>query len=331
MSGLSPTRIVLVLSAIVMLGFVAFVSIPRPVSRSADDFGAAPARLPTLPFVSALDWLPMNAVRDGSVDYTSQLQAAIDAAAGRTLFLPDFPVRVSRAPGAEHCLIARSSIEIVGAPTSRLVESEGGVTILRVEDAQGVRLRGFALRGRAARGTAREHALLTVDACREVLVDGVSALDSDGGGIAVIDSDRVTVRGARALRVAGDGLRFARCDGLIVTESLVEHVGGRALEATTGGTGLRLSACRDVTCTSNVVRDGRGVGILADAEGGAATSGFFLANRVADWIDPRQPGRDAGIRFEGPGGSSGALAAANVIERCGPTVDGGAEARDAQR
>jgi hypothetical protein len=60
------------------------------------------------PFVLVTDWLPKNPVRDGSIDYTVQVQSAIDAAAATTLILPDFPLRVSKRANALHCLLVRT-------------------------------------------------------------------------------------------------------------------------------------------------------------------------------------------------------------------------------
>ncbi|MCY2961755.1 MAG: right-handed parallel beta-helix repeat-containing protein [Planctomycetota bacterium] len=324
MQRLSPTRLVLVLSSMFVLAFVAVVSVPmRSIhEQGGAELSAALARLSASPFVSATDWLPSDAVRDGSVDYTANLQSAIDAAAGRTLVLPDFPVRVSRRHGTSSCLLVRTPIEIRGSHASRLVEVQGGCPILRVENAKSVRLTGFVLEGRGGQGQDLAHGLLHVAGGEDVEIEDVSVQDSDADGIAVEDAKRVSVRDCRVTRASRAGLRLARCSGGIVADSQVDNgVGHQAGDGLLVGAGIQMSSSTDITCTGNVVRTGIGVGILleADASGVAPTGCSIVSNRVSGWRNTRNPDASSGIRLQNSATEkrTRALVAANTVERCG--------------
>lgn len=324
MQRLSPTRVVLVLAATFLLTFVAFVSVPRTAATTGGGVAlpVSTARTVTLPCVSALDWLPRNPVRDGSVDYTVNLQAALDAAAGSTLVLPDFPVRVSKRPGTTHCLLVRTPIEVRGTVSSQLVETQGGCQILRIENAKGVRLSGFALKGRGGQGTALAHGILQVFGGEDVAIEDVTAIDSDADGIVVADAKRVSIRGCRAIRTSKSGLYLSRCVGGIVADNVVEDgVGHRTGQGSLVGTGIQLSSNTDVTCTGNVVRNGLGVGILLDANstGVAPTGCSIVGNRVSGWRNTNNPDVSSGIRLQNSAVEhrTRSLVAANTVERCG--------------
>ncbi|MBL8863082.1 MAG: right-handed parallel beta-helix repeat-containing protein [Planctomycetes bacterium] len=323
MAAPSFVRVLLVVSALVMLAFVAFVSVPR--APGPHSYGAplpqAPAAAPT-PWVQALDFLPRDHVRDGTLDYTAYLQAALDAAGGGVLVLPPFPLRVSRVGDTGRCLIVRRPIEIRGAPGSQLVETQGGVTLLRVEGARGVRLTGFALAGRGGRGTGLAHGLLHVADCEDVVVEDVTALDADADGIAIVDARRVAVRGARAARASRHGILLRACQGAVVADCTVEGgTGHLGTDGSTFGAGIRAASCADVAITGNVVRDGLGAGIVVDAEpGGASPTGCsVVANRVTGWRNATNPARSSGVLLgnAGQSRSTRTLVSANVIEDCG--------------
>ena len=145
-------------------------------------------------------------------------------------------------------------------------------------------------------------------------------------------SQRVSVRGSRAIRIARHGMWLDRCDGVVVADNQVEDGGSPAarLAADAGpAAGIRLSSCADATCTGNVLRDGSGSGIVVDAAAGGAepTSASLVANRVTGWRDARDPRRSAGILVRGSGARTvgRTLVAANTIERCGAhglSIDG---------
>lgn len=322
MQSLSPTRIALVFSAMFVLAFVAFVSVPRTSSTSSVLLPVATARVSSAPFVSALDWLPRNPARDASVDYTIHMQSAIDAAAGGTLILPDFPVRVSKRPSVTHCLLVRTSIEIRGSVSSQLVELVGGSQILRVENAKNVRLSGFSVKGKGGQGTGLAHGIVQVFGGEDISIEDVTALDSDADGIVIADARRVSIRNCRTLRTSKSGLYLSRCNGGVVADNLVEEgIGHRTAQGALVGTGIQLSSNTDVTCTGNVVRNGIGIGILLDANstGVTPTGCTIVANRVRGWRNTLNPDVSGGIRLQNSAVDhlTRTLVAANTIERCG--------------
>lgn len=323
MKPLSPTRVALVLAATFILAFAALVSVPRATTKpGASALTTSSARPPVMPFVNALDWLPRNPVRDGSADYTVQLQSAIDSAAGGTLVLPDFPVRVSKRSGTTHCLLVTRPIEIRGTVSSQIVETQGACQILRVENARGVRLSGFALKGRGGQGTALAHGILQVFGGEDVTIEDVAALDSDADGIVIADAKRVAIRGCRAQRTSKSGLYLSRCVGGVVADNVVEDgIGHRTGQSSLVGTGIQLSSCTDVTCTGNVVRNGIGIGILLDANstGVAPTGCSIVGNRVSGWRNTWNSDVSSGIRLQNSAVETRtrSLVAANTVERCG--------------
>jgi len=323
MQQLSPTRIVLVIASTVVLVLAAVVLAPqRTTSKGSELLPAATARVPILPFVNALDWLPRNPVRDGSADYTTSLQSAIEAAEGGTLVLPDFPVRVSKRPGVGHCLLVRTPIEIRGSPSSRLVETAGACQILRIENAKGVRLSGFTLKGRGGQGLGLAHGILQVFGGEDIAIEDVTTIDSDADGIVIADAKRVTIRGCRSIRSSKSGLYLSRCVGGVVADNVVEDgVGHRTGQGSIVGTGIQLSSSTDITCTGNVVRNGIGVGILLDANstGVAPTGCSIVGNRVIGWKNTLNPDVSSGIRLQNSAAvtKTRSLVAANTVERCG--------------
>lgn len=323
MQQLSPTRIVLVIASTVVLVLAAVVMAPqRTTSKGSELLPAATARVPILPFVNALDWLPRNPVRDGSVDYTTSLQSAIDAAEGATLVLPDFPVRVSKRPGVGHCLLVRTPMEIRGSTSSRIVESTGACQILRVENAKGVRLVGFTLKGRGGQGIGLAHGILQVFGGEDIAIEDVTTIDSDADGIVIADAKRVAIRGCRSVRSSKSGLYLSRCVGGTVADNVVEDgVGHRTGQGSIVGTGIQLSSSTDVTCTGNVVRNGIGIGILLDANstGVAPTGCSIVGNRVFGWRNTLNPDVSSGIRLQNSAAitKTRSLVSANTVERCG--------------
>ncbi len=326
MKGPRSTSVVLIVTACVVLAFAALVSRPAPSPGVPSGGGGvslpgATAR-PNSPFVLVTDWLPKNPVRDASIDYTVQVQSAIDAAAGTTLLLPDFPLRVSKRANALHCLLVRTTIEIRGTSGSALVEGHGSCQILRVEGAKGVRLSGFTLKGRGGQGTGLAHGVLQVFGGEDVTIEDVTVLDSDADGIVIADARRVVIRGCRAVRTSKSGLYLSRCLGGVVADNVVEDgTGHNTAQGALVGTGIQLSSCTDVTCTGNVVRRGIGIGILCDANatGVAPTGCSIVANRVCEWRNSANPDASSGIRLQNSAAehATRTLVSANTIERCG--------------
>ena len=90
-----PVRPLIVLAIVAALSIVAVVGTPWPAAQS----GGALPKSARGGLVELIDFLPRQCVRDGSVDYTTRVQAAIDASTGRTLRLPPFPVLVAPPAG----------------------------------------------------------------------------------------------------------------------------------------------------------------------------------------------------------------------------------------
>lgn len=330
MKGPRSTSVVLIVTACLVLAFAALVSrpaapgVPRApaVGSSSASLPKATARGASSPFVLVTDWLPRNPARDGSIDYTVHVQAAIDAAAGATLLLPDFPLRVSKRPGVGHCLLVKTPVEIRGTSTSALVESQGSCQILRVENARGVRLTGFTLKGRGGQGFGLAHGILQVFGGEDITIEDVTALDSDADGIVIAEARRVVIRGCRAVRTSKSGLYLSHCLGGVVADNIVEDgTGHNTAQGTLVGTGIQLSSSVDVTCTGNVVRSGIGIGILCDANstGFAPTGCAIVGNRVSEWRNTVNPDVSSGIRLQNSAAErqTRTLVSANTVERCG--------------
>ena len=124
--------------------------------------------------VDLLDYLPPDPAIDGTVDYTEEVQNAIDAAAGRTLVLPDFPIKVSERPGTNWCLLVTQPMSIVGSPSSVLRETAGATQILRATEVSHLRYVGFTLDGNGQHGDALAHGLLQVHFGTNITIDGVT-------------------------------------------------------------------------------------------------------------------------------------------------------------
>lgn len=316
--------LVLAAAAAATLSVVAFVagSSRRAATTSSTTTSAVVRSASLTPLVALADFLPRACARDATVDYTVQAQAALDSAAGGTLLLPDFPVRVSKRKGTTHCLLATRPIAIVGTAGSALVETDGGAQVLRVENAKGVRLEGFALRGKGGVGKGLGFGILQVFGGEDVRIENVSVEDSDADGIVVADARNVRVVGCRAVRVSKSAIYLSRCVGGVVSACVVEDVvGHRTAQGMLVGTGIQLSSNTDVACTGNVVRRGVGIGILCDANSTnvAPTGVAIVGNTVSDFQNDENPGVSSGIRLQNssPDTTTRTLVASNVVERCG--------------
>ena len=276
----SPPRIWIAVSLCVCAALLAVVAgpalAPAPVS-------------PRATVVELVDYLPRVLVRDGSVDYTARVQAALVAARGRTLVLPAFPVLVAPPPGKTHCLLVDGPIAIVGSPDSALVERTGRVQLLRCENAQGVRLESFALVGVGGVGAGLAHGTLQVWRCRDVLVRDVRVLDSDADGMAIADSENVRVEHCVVERASKAAIYLSRCNASVVAGNIVRDVVGHvAPNGEKVGTGILLLSNRDVVCTGNLLVSGVGTGILCGAnEGLGKPDGALIAsNLVRGFANP---------------------------------------------
>lgn len=327
----TPLILFLVVPALVMVAFVAIPSATRgPVPAVAPTSTTSTSSITTTiarswpsPFVSVLDYLPRDAVTDGSVDYTVGLQTAIDSAVGRTLVLPDFPLLVSKRPGQTHCLLVTRPITITGVAGSVLREIEGAVQILRIDTADGVLLENFTLQGKGGQGQGLAHGLLQVWRGTGVTVRGVTAQDSDADGIVIANVTGARIVDCRAVRTSKSGVYMTQCKGGVVQGCIVEDGRGhRTLQGNLVGAGIQLSSNTGLVCSGNVVRGGVGIGILCDANDPSIPPAgcVITGNRVENVRNPENMDASCGIRLQNLALSTAetqTLVVGNSISNCG--------------
>ncbi len=248
--------------------------------------------------VDLLDYLPPDPAIDGSVDYTVEVQNAIDDAAGRTLVLPDFPILVSERPGTNWCLLVTQPMTIVGSPSSILRETQGATQILRARDVSHLRYVGFTLEGNGGHGEGLAHGLLQVFQGTNVTIDGVTVRNSDADGIAVAVSRDVRVVNCRVFGASKAALYLSDCKNGVVANNVVTWFGGhRAPGNAVVGAGIQLSSNRSVLCEGNVISDGVGMGIFVNAgsNSGKPQGTTIQGNRVENVSNPANPSVSSGI------------------------------------
>jgi parallel beta-helix repeat protein len=282
----------------------------------------APAAVARRQVVELSRFLPKGFATDGSADATVFAQRAIDAAAGRTLVLPPFPLRVSPRPGVTHCLLVREGTRIVGGPGSELVTHHAAVQALRIEECEHVALEGFALRGAGGVGQHLAHGLLQVWRCEDVVLRGLSVRDADADAIAIADSGSVRVEGCLVERGSKAGIYLTNCTASVVDGNVVrDTVGHVAPGGQMVGAGILLLSNADLACTSNVVLGGVGAGILCGANDlQRAPEGIaIVGNRIRGVTNPTNPSTSSGIRLANgkPEKRTRVLVASNSISGCG--------------
>jgi Pectate lyase superfamily protein/Periplasmic copper-binding protein (NosD) len=204
----------------------------------------------------------------GETDQTAMLQHAIDAAAdsSTTLFIPAgiYPTRR---------LTLKSGTHIEGVPGRTVLRSLGDGLILRVEQAENVRLSGLVLDGdNQPLGT--DGALLMADDVAKLAIRECHFLGSSEDGVALhCVSGRIT--GCTMSRIGGRALLSVECRDLAIMDNRIEHA----------AIGLSLTGApsdRSVMAKGNVIRDlflrktlmHSGVGIVTD--GGAIIRGNVI-------------------------------------------------------
>ena len=196
----------------------------------------------------------------GETDQTAMLQRAIDAAAdsGTALFIPAGIYSTRR-------LSLKSGTHIEGVPGRTVLRSLGDGLILRVEQAENVRLSGLVLDGdNQPLGT--DGALFMADDVAELAIRECHFLGSSEGGVALHRvSGRIT--GCTMSRIGGRALLSVKCRDLAIMDNRIEHA----------AIGLSLTGApsdRSVMAKGNVIRDlflrktlmHSGVGIVTDGE-----------------------------------------------------------------
>ncbi|MEZ6017587.1 MAG: right-handed parallel beta-helix repeat-containing protein [Planctomycetota bacterium] len=312
------------LAVAVMLSAVAVVwqsdrqPIPAPITIARSASGSADLSRS----VHLIDYLPEGFVRDGSVDYSTEVRAAFAAAANGELVLPNFSVRVSRAQGENWCILVAEPMLVRGSPSSQLVEVNGGVQLLRVYHVSGFTMRDVTLRGLAEAGQALGHGLLQVLGGADIDLQSVRIEGCDADGIAVSQAEGVRISGCRVTRASKSALYVNASTRVRVTDNEVSEFGGHRMQNNSVvGTGIQLSSNRDVVCANNIVQQGTGVGILVNAlSGGAAPVGTIITgNRVTDVTNPTNGNVSSGIRLaNGSGdGRTQTLVSGNSLRGCG--------------
>jgi len=310
----------LILAAVAAtLALIALVGGPWPAGMPLG-LHARPARGGV---VELIDFLPRVPALDGSVDYTSRVQAAIDAAAGRTLRLPPFPVLVSPQAGVNYCLLVREPLAIIGTPSSSLRERTGAVQLLRCENVDSLQLEGFALSGNGGVGTALGHGTLQIWRCRNVALRGVRVYQTDADGIAIADSENVCVESCVVERASKAGIYLSNCLDAAVSGNIVRDlVGHVAANGELVGTGILLLSDTNVVCANNVLDGGVGNGILcgSNTDQGRPSGTTISGNRVANFNNPANPQGGSGIVLANleADRATNTVVEGNSLRACGP-------------
>jgi parallel beta-helix repeat protein len=317
MSPRTP-RLLLVLSVVFILATIAVITSPNQAPGLFTAFHTSPATS----VIELSSFLPSKPAVDGSVDYTLQAQAAIHAAQGRTLRLPPFPIKVSKRPGQNWCLLVTQPIHIVGSPRSAIVELSGRVQILRCEDVEGLVLEHFTVIGKGGQGQGLGHGIVQITGGRNILVDGLNILDSDADAIAIANASDVRLVNCHVERASKAGLYLSNCTrGVIANNTVSNLLGHVTSDNRIVGAAIQMSSNTGVVCSSNVLQDGLGIGILCDANlAQKKPEGCVIANnRVHGFTNPTNPQTSCGIKCANANAdhATQTLVTGNSIRGCG--------------
>jgi hypothetical protein len=320
----TPTLLV-VLATLVILSSIALVQDKRRVAglpTPAPPIAPPSSTTVLTRDVALIDFLPPGFVTDGSVDYSQAVREAFLAAANGTLTLPNFPIRVSRANNQAWCVLVEAPMLVTGSASSALVESQGGVQLLRVRNVDGFTLRDVTLRGCPIQGQGLAHGLVQVVGGRSIHIEGVRVDGCDADGIAVAQSEGVVIDGCTVSRASKSAIYVNASTRVRVHANEVIAFGGqRTNSGVVVGAGIQLSSNRDVVCSENIVQGGTGVGILVNAlEAGVAPVGTIVtANRVTNTTNPANSNVSSGIRLaNGSGdGRTQTIVSGNSLRGCG--------------
>lgn len=319
--------LLIILTTLVVFASIAFVGgvgggqrEPAPVTLTASALPSSSSALSAR--VHLIDHLPPGFVTDGSVDYSSGVREAFACAADGTLILPNFPVLVSRKQGQNWCVLIDAPMLVEGSPRSALVEAQGGVQLLRVENVTGFTIHDVTLKGRAVAGQGLAHGLLQVFGGAEILIERVRIAGSDADGIAVSGASGVCITACSVSHASKSALYVNASSRVRIAQNdLVAFGGQRTNAGAVVGTGIQISSNRDVVCSQNVLKSGIGVGILVNAlDGGAAPVGTIVSeNRISDVSNPTNGNVSCGIRLaNGSGdGRTQTVVNGNSLRGCG--------------
>lgn len=299
------------LAAVALIGLpqVAVVRPATPASLSSGD-------------IEVESFLPRPAPRSGTVDVTRAVQLALDAAGGRRVLLPPFPLLVSPPKGRNACLTVRGGVTLVGRPGSLLITRTPAVQLLRVEDGEGVRIEDVALEGVGGVGARLGHGLVQLWRCTDVSISKVSVRHADADGIAISESENVRVEDCLVEGASKAGIYLSNCTAAVVRGNIVrDGIGHIAPNGLTVGTGILLLSNADLVCSSNVIAGGVGPGILCSSnENQRAPDGIsIVGNRIRDCVNPLNPATSSGIQLANVQleKRTHVLVASNSIRGCG--------------
>ncbi len=281
---------------------------------------APPPRLRSV--IELVDFLPRGFVLDGTIEYTEAVQRAVDAAAGRILLLPPFPVLVSARPGKLWCVRISKPIAIEGCPAAVLREKNGRAIILYAERTAGLRFEGFTLEGCGGDGIGLGHGLLQVTSCEDVLVRGVIVRNSDADGIAIAASKDVRVLDCDAQECSKAALYVNDCTNVVLQGNATLGGGGHLVPGGGAvGAAIQLSGNENLVCSGNTLSGGTGIGILCNSLPGRPKpeGNVLTANRIVGFHNPTNLNVSGGIRCENSNDESDThtLIASNSIRDCG--------------
>jgi parallel beta-helix repeat protein len=272
--------------------------------------------------MSVLDYLPRAPVTDGSADYTIPLQTAIDAAAGRTLVLPDFPLRVSKRPNQNYCVLIKKPITLVGTANSVIRETQGAVQILRCDSVSNARFENFTVQGKGGQGHGLAHGIFQVWGGSNVTIQGVTAIDSDADGLVLASVLGARIVDCRVVRASKSAFYLSQCTGAVIEGCIAEDgVGHRTPQGNLVGSGIQLSSNIDLVCVGNVVRNTIGIGISCDAnENAGGPHGNVISGNTIDNVkNAENMDASCGIRLHNMSRDTDTqtLVAGNAIRGCG--------------
>lgn len=306
-----------------VLCFTVVAVVCAPSGR--EEIGGAPP--PPTPATEDSRWyltefLPVDHVQDGTIDYAGPLRDAVFAAAGGTLVLPHFPVRVAPAPGQSWAVRITKGLTIEGAPGASLVVHEPGVQALRAEEVEGLVLRDFRVEGPGEDGAGLAHGLVQVTGGSDVRIEGLTVEGADADGIAVAGVHDVRIEGCLVRNASKASVYVSSSRRVTVRGNTVVDFGGHATSrGDVVGVGIQLSSNAEVLCEGNLVDGGVGTGILCNAlmEGDTPRGALIRGNRVRGAHNGANVQASSGIRLANGSAETGTrtVVSGNVLEDCG--------------
>lgn len=267
-------------------------------------------------------YLPVGYDKGGRVDYAQAFTDAALSAAGGTLVLPDFPIRVAPQPGDNHAVRILKGLTIEGAHDSRVIVYERGIQALRFEDVENLDLRRFTVAGPGGDGRGLGHGLVQVTGGRDIRIEALTVLDGDANGIAVAGAEDVTIENCRLEANSKSSIYVSGSRRVRVTDNTISDFGGHL--ASSGGpigAGIQLSSNAEAVCSGNLIDGGTGSGILCNAlVGGAAPTGTLIdGNRIRGATNAGNMQASSGVRLANSAQEKRArtVVTGNSIEACG--------------